>query len=89
MSNVIKHDFTQGNDKTGYLLEHSRGSKSKVTGVYVDNIAAMLDNGNVYLGVKGDDGIENAILTNMKDINEFCLMWLLIFDPSVIKEETP
>jgi len=47
----------------------------------------MVDNGNVYLGTKADDGIDDALLTNFEDMNQFCLMWLLINDPDVIKEE--
>ena len=69
-------------DDTGYLL-----TGKKVDGVYVHNIAAMINYDNVYLGTKGDDGIDDALLTNKKDLNEFCLMWLLIFNPDVIKED--
>ena len=87
MSNVI--EFPQNDDRTGYLLtdsEETEGNR-KITGVYVENIAAMVQHGNVYLGTKGIDQIDDALLTNIKDINEFCLMWLLIFNADVIKEE--
>ena len=87
MTNVIKYDFTKDNTKSGYLLDHKDSEKAKVTGVYVDNIAAMVEHDNVYLGTKADDGIDDTLLTNMEDINRFCLMWLLIFDPSVIIKE--
>lgn len=68
-------------DSTGYLI-----TGKTVDGVYVNNIAAMVNYDNVYLGTKGDDGIDDALLTNKKDLNEFCLMWLLMFNPEVIKE---
>jgi hypothetical protein len=80
MSNVIKAEFGQDAD-SGYLIKDDK----KITGVYVKNIAAMVDYDNVYLGTKGDDGIDDALLTNMEDINQFCLMWLLIFNPGVIE----
>lgn len=69
-------------DGTGYLI-----NDKTVEGVYVNNVAAMVDYDNVYLGTKGDDGIDDPILTNKEDLNEFCLMWLLMFNPSVIKED--
>ena len=79
MSNVI--GFPEKDDGTGYIL-----TERKVTGVYVNNILALVDNGNVYLGTKGEDGVDDALLTSMDDINRFCLMWLAINDPDVIKE---
>jgi len=47
----------------------------------------MVDHDNVYLGTKADDGIDDALLTTVKELNEFCLMWLLIFNPEVIKDD--
>ncbi len=81
MSNVI--ELKPEDDGTGYLI-----NGEVVEGVYVNNIAAKVDYDNVYLGVKGEDGIDDALLTNKKDLNEFCLMWLLMFNPDVIKEES-
>ena len=81
MINLI--EFVQNKDDCGYLISDDK----KITGVYVKNIAAMIDFDNVYLGTKGDDGIDDALLTNIKDLNEFCLMWLLIFNADVIKED--
>ena len=49
---------------------------------------ALVSYDNVYLGTKGEDGVDDALLTNKKDLNEFCLMWLLMFNPDVIKEES-
>lgn len=83
MTNVIKHDFTKDNSKNGYLLNHDN-NYAKVKGVYVENICAMVKGDDVYLGTKVDDGIDDALTTNMKDMNEFCLMWLCIFNESVI-----
>ena len=87
MNNVIKVNFSkeEKEDGTGYLMTDTETGK-KITGVYVDNIAAMVEHDNVYLGTKGADGIDDALLTNMKDINKFCLMWLLIFDSAAISE---
>ncbi len=85
MSNVIKADFGNDEDKTGYLIDDRDGS---VDGVYNGDIAAMkLPDGNIVIGTKSDDGIEQATLASMKEMNEFCLMWLLIFDQAVIKED--
>tara|TARA_R110000850_G_scaffold100316_7_gene207541 strand:+ start:2490 stop:2756 length:267 start_codon:yes stop_codon:yes gene_type:complete len=87
MSNVI--GFPDSNDRKGYILTDSDETKgkSKIAGVYVENITAMVEHDNVYLGTKGDNQIDDALLTNMKDMNEFCLMWLLIFNSDVIKED--
>ena len=79
MNNVI--ELKPKDDGTGYIL-----NDRKVEGVYVNNIAAKVDYDNVYLGTKAEDGIDDALLTNKKDLNEFCLMWLLMFNPDVIKE---
>lgn len=83
MSNIIKHDFSHVNDRAGYLLNHDN-NYAKVEGIYVDNICAMVEGDKVYLGTKADDGIDDALTTTMKEMNEFCLMWLLIFNESVI-----
>jgi hypothetical protein len=79
MNNVI--ELKPKDDGTGYIL-----NDRAVEGVYVNNIAAKVDYDNVYLGTKGEDGIDDALLTNKKDLNQFCLMWLLMFNPEVIKE---
>jgi hypothetical protein len=61
----------------------------KVSGVFVENIVAIIsdDKIDVLIGEKCDEGIENPLQVSMKDMNEFCLMWLLIFNESVIKED--
>ena len=85
MSNVIKFpQFEDEDDSSGYIIDGR-----EIKGVYHENLSAMKDYDNVYLGIKADDGIDNAILTNVDDMNEFCLMWLLIFNSEVIVEELP
>jgi hypothetical protein len=80
MSNVI--ELKPKEDGTGYLMDDNK----KITGVYSGNIGAFTDYDNVYVGAKTEDGLDDTVLTNVKDMNEFCLMWLLIFNPDVIKE---
>ena len=77
-------EFIQELDGSGYLIEDNC---KKITGVYVNNVAAMVDNGNVYLGTKADDGIDGALLTNLEDMDRFCIMWLGINNPDVLKED--
>jgi hypothetical protein len=77
-------EFLQEEDGSGYLTEDNC---KKITGVYVNNVAAMVDNGNVYLGTKADDGIDDALLTNLEDMDRFCIMWLGINSPDVLKED--
>jgi len=80
MTNVVK--FPEKDDNRGYLMDDIT---KKITGVYVENVAAMVQYENVYLGTKGDGQIDDALLTNKKDLNDFCLMWLAIFNPEVLK----
>ena len=61
--------------------------ENKITGVYVENIAAMTDYDNVYLGTKSDDGVDDALLTTKEELNDFCIMWLAIFKPDVMKND--
>lgn len=70
-------------DDRGYLM----ADENKVNGIYAENVCAMIDNGNVYLGTKGVDQIDDALLTTEKNLNDFCLMWLAIFNPDVLKED--
>jgi hypothetical protein len=82
MSNVVN---TKQESK-GYNLVDD-----KVTGVYVEKLAAVvsIDFKDVLIGEKSADGIDCGVQLSMEDMNEFCLMWLLIFDESVIKEDQP
>ena len=81
MGEVI--EFLEKEDGSGYFTDDNCKT---INGIYVNNVAAMVDHGNVYLGTKAGDGIDDALLTNLEDMNQFCLMWLLINDPDVIKE---
>lgn len=80
MGEVIHADF--GSDEnSGYVI-----TDGTIDGVYSGSIAAMRTDGYFYIGEKAADGIDNVTETTMEEINEFCLMWLLIFDPEVIVE---
>ena len=81
MSNVIHVDFS-GDENSGYLISDG----GKVDGVYCGDLGCVNDNGVVYIGAKNESGIENPVQLSIDDINEFCLMWLLIFNPDVIVE---
>jgi hypothetical protein len=82
MGKVI--DFLQEEDGSGYL---TKDNCKTIHGVYVNNVAAMVDNDNVYLGTKADDGIDGALLTNKEDMDRFCIMWLGINNPDALKED--
>lgn len=81
MSNVIHVDFNS-DDNSGYLIDDS----GKVEGVYCGSLGCVNDGGAIYIGTKEDDGIAHPAQMSMDEINEFCLMWLLIFNPEVIIE---
>jgi len=78
--NVIHVDF-DSNGNSGYVM-----TDGHIDGVYSGEITAVNDNGIVYLGTKVDNGIDKVTEATMDEINEFCLMWLLIFNPEVIVE---
>lgn len=85
MSNVIQADFGNNQDESGYLIDDRDGS---VGGVYNGGIAGMkLEDGSVVVGTRSDGCIVQPTFINMKEMNEFCLMWLLIFDQGAIKED--
>jgi len=81
MSSVIHVDFS-GDDSSGYFISDG----GKVDGVYCGDLGCVNDNGVVYIGTKKDDQIENVTQMSLDEINDFCLMWLLIFNPDVIPE---
>lgn len=82
MGEVI--EFLQEEDGSGYL---TKDNCKTIHGVYVNNVAAMVEYENVYLGTKVDDGIDDALLTNKEDMDRFCIMWLGINNPDVLKED--
>lgn len=85
MGEVIEVDFTD--DNTGYIFDDS----NNVTGIYCGDTAAGLDQGIVYMGTeqKREDNlaeVECSVTMTLEEMNQFCLMWLLIFDPDVFKQ---
>jgi hypothetical protein len=80
MGQVIKFPEVDDDDR-GYLVTDDK----EINGIYAENVCAMVDNGNVYLGTKGIDQIDDALLTSKKNLNDFCLRWLAIFNPDVLK----
>jgi len=88
MGSVIKYNFGNDDSNSGYLVEDLKGDTKAITGVYCGGVSAMkLNDDEVVVGAKTIDGIDNPTLTTTKEMNEFCLMWLLIFDQDVIKED--
>ena len=84
MTNVIDVNFGESEDKSGYSMNEDT---KEITGVYCGDITAFqLEDGSVAIGTKTSDGVAQATLTSMDDINQFCLMWLLIFNESVFNE---
>ncbi len=83
MGEVIQVSFNP-KDNCGYSFDEDR----KVTGVFVQKVAAMVtdDKKTVIIGEQAEQGIYNGIEIPLEKMNEFCLMWLMIFDESKIKE---
>ena len=84
MGEVIDVNFTDIKEDSGYIL-----NDRAIDGVYKSNVVAVrtdLDNGCV-IGLKGDNQVFNPVELSIDDLNEFCVMWLCIFNPSVIKED--
>ena len=82
MGSVV--ELFDSEDGSGYVTSDNC---KKITGVYVNNVAAIVDNGNVYLGTKANDGVDDALLTSLEDMDRFCIMWLGINNPDVLKED--
>ena len=85
MSNVIQAEFgVDESDDRGYLLDDNNA----IIGMHVANIAAMkMSSGDVVIGTESGREITNPTIASMDEMNEFCLMWLLIFNQDVIKED--
>ena len=64
MSNVVKFPEVDEDDR-GYLMTE----ENKINGIYAENVCAMIDSGNVYLGTKGVGQIDDALLTTKKNLN--------------------
>lgn len=83
MNNIIETNFGHDKQNIGYLIHNKNKA---IYGVYCGDIAAMkLKDGNIVIGTKNDDSIEKATFASMDQMNQFCIMWLSIFDPDVIK----
>jgi len=85
MGQVIKGQFNQQTETdVGYFVSDSG---SGITGVYAGEFAASLEGGEVYAGIKSATSIEDPALLTRREMNEFCIMWLALFDPTALKEE--
>ena len=83
MGKVIKGRF-KPSDNSGYML-----SGRKVTGVYMGDLAAekeVFSSGEQANIFSKETGVQITALS-IKEMNQFCLMWLCMFDPDVIKED--
>jgi len=81
MTNIIK--FPEIRDRTGYIIE----DKEKINGVYVDGLCAAVWDDTVCVGGKGNREITYPVMLSKSDMSEFCIMWLGIFNPEVLKED--
>jgi hypothetical protein len=79
--NVINVDFKNESDE-GYLLQGER-----VNGIHVKSLTAVSQSGYIAIGGKGDGEITHPQILSMDEMNRFCVMWLCIFNPEVIKED--
>ncbi|MBL4664304.1 MAG: hypothetical protein JKY22_12305 [Flavobacteriaceae bacterium] len=80
MGELIKVDFSRSDD-SGYVMDGSN-----VDGVYVKNLCAVKGDVDVIMiGEKVDDGVDNCVQLSIEDMNTFCIMWLAINNPDVIK----
>jgi len=83
MGQVITGQFNrQTETDVGYFVSDSG---SDITGVYAGEFAASLEDGQVFAGMKGGSSIEDPALLTKKEMNDFCIMWLSLFDPAAIK----
>ena len=87
MGEVINHDFLNTDENIGYITNDQDPKNIKIEGVYVDGLSAMVKNKEVFIGAKGIDKILNPTSLSLQEMNRFCVMWLCIFDPDVIKED--
>jgi hypothetical protein len=84
VSKVINVDFNQNE---GYIMDNAYPNSLKIDGVYVGKLAGLVgDNGNCMVGLKADDSVTGQEM-KVSELNRFCLMWLAVFDPDVLKEE--
>lgn len=85
MGEVIKVNFTDIKEDSGYII-----NGRAVDGVYKADVVAVRKNdsdSDCVIGYRSIDGVINPIELSIAELNEFCLMWLLIFDPEAISED--
>lgn len=61
--------------------------KKSSTGFSLTKVAALLDDKTLYFGTKNEHGLDDAYETTMHDMNEFCILWLQLFEPNLIKSK--
>jgi hypothetical protein len=81
-NNVIGVDF--GKFKDGYIKDLET---DQIVGVTVKDLVAetLTDDKTVNVGFKQGDTILAPSNLSIEEMNRFCIMWLGIFNPDVIK----
>ena len=83
MGKLIQGKFNQQTETdVGYFVSDLG---NEITGVYAGEFSASLEGSEVYAGLKGINTIEDPALLTKQEMNEFCIMWLSLFDPTAIK----
>ncbi len=80
MGKVIKVNFTDVKETSGYIID-----EEKVEGIYQGDLVAHYDGKICRIGERDESGILNPIELSAKEMNEFCIMWLCIFNPEALK----
>lgn len=81
MGKVINADFTK-HDNSGYFVH-----EGSISGIYCGDLAASTEDndGKVIVFDKSDRSIVDTL--SIEEMNQFCITWLCIHDPDVIKED--
>lgn len=72
--------------KSGYITSEREG-KTRIDGVYNDGLVAFELDDAVFIGSKGAEGVDNPVTMTKESLNQFCVMWLAINDPSVLSTD--
>jgi len=80
MGEVIKLNFKDTKEYSGYIID----DKGKIKGVYNSDLVARYNGDTCHIGYRAIDGINYPVEISLKDLNQFCIMWLAIFDPEVL-----
>lgn len=73
-------------DESGYITSEREG-KTRIDGVYNDGLVAFELDDAVFIGSKGAEGVDNPVTMTKESLNQFCVMWLAINDPSVLSTD--